>query len=385
MGIIIKIKFIYKIKIHKKLILKQYYYNKNNNIINRMNNSLVIEYTPFYIKENVCIINKEWFDKQSFILQNDLMNNLINIANEFDEKNNINSIMIESFDIPHNFIDKDTSIYYAFLKIYKQQYIFDNFIHLFNEYIQTNICDTHNDCILYENTTNYKHYGKIYECLNCNNYYILPNCTIIYLDDIMLSALIALHIKANKHFSPNDLNLISLPLIDTINTILKIYEDEGAFVKTSLKSAKKNNMGIKIIPCMTINDVFTNLVSANTILQSLLFGCNLIIRRWIDIKQSNEFRVYVLDKKIKAICQQSLTEQINNKKDENHVIKTINEWFNKIFDKISYNDCVIDLVLNDSSIELIEINSGGPWSTAGSSLFTWKEIIETCDILFRYL
>jgi hypothetical protein len=313
------------------------------------------------------------------------MNNLIKIANEFNEKNNVHTIHIESFDIPHNFMDNTTSIYYAFLKIYKQQYIFDNFIDLFNEYIQIDNCIIHNDCILYENIINYKHYGKIYECVNCNNYYILPHCTIIHLDDIMLSTLISLHIKANKHYSSNDLNLIPSSLIATINTVLKIYEDEGAFVKTSLKSAKKNDKGIRIIPCMTIDDVFTNLVSANTILQSLLFGCNLIIRRWIDIKPSNEFRVYALDKKIKAICQQSLTEHIIEKKDENIVIKKINDWFNKILDKISYNDCVIDLVLHDSYIDLIEINSGGAWSTAGSSLFTWNEIIETHDILFRYL
>ena len=351
-----------------------------------MNDNLVIKYTPFYIKENVCIINKNWYDKQSLILQDDLMNNLIKIANEYNEKNNVHYIQCEYYDYEHIHEHQHelNVIYYAFLKIYKQQYIFDNFIDLFNEYIKTDNCETHNDCILYENTINYKHFGKIYECLNCNNNYILPHCTNIYLNEDMLNSLIYLHIKGIKHYSKD---LIPSSLINTINTVLQVYQDEGAFVKTSLKSAKKNDKGIRIMPCMTIDDVFTNLLSTKTILQSLLFGCNLIIRRWIDIKLGDEFRVYVLDKKIKAICQQSLTDKIIDKKDKNYVIKTINNWFNKI--PHYYNDCVIDLVLNDSlndsSIELIEINSGGAWSTAGSSLFTWNEIMETHDILFRYL
>jgi hypothetical protein len=357
-----------------------------------MNENLLIHYTPLQIEDNQCIIHKDWFNKQSSILQNDLMNNLLIIANEFSKEIINHIIKIDTFNIPSLHIPHITKlnnthpIYFAFLKIYKRQFIFDNFIHLFNGYHQMNNCVEHQDYILFENNLNYKHYGEIYECSKCNNYYIFPNCTIIYLDDNMLESLIGLHIKANKKMTDDKLNLIPLSLKETIQSVLNIYQDDGAFIKTSLKSAKKNNKGIKTIPCFTINDVFENLVSSDQIMQSLLFGCNLIIRRWMEVNVNNEFRVYVLDKQIKAICQQSLSEHIIEKKDKIVIIDIINNYFTKIVDDISYNDCVIDLFIdNKDSVHLIEINSGGPWSTACSGLFSWNEIMNATDILFRYL
>lgn len=204
-----------------------------------MNNNLVLSYTPFYIKDNFCIINEQWFYKQSQILQNDLMDNLIAMAYDFDKNNNIEHIDVQYFEIPHDFTDNTTSIYYAFLKIYKRQYIFDNYMHLFNEYYQINTCNDHINYIMFENKKEYKHYGKIYDCTCCNNYYIIPECTIIYLNDNMLTSLINLHMISKKKFNPNNLQLISNELINTINEVLHFYTDYGAFVKTSLKSAKK--------------------------------------------------------------------------------------------------------------------------------------------------
>ena len=51
-----------------------------------MNDILLIPYTQLQIEDNQCIIHKDWFNKQSSILQNDLMNNLLIIANEFSKK-----------------------------------------------------------------------------------------------------------------------------------------------------------------------------------------------------------------------------------------------------------------------------------------------------------
>ena len=63
----------------------------------------------------------------------------------------------------------------------------------------------------------------------------------------MLESLIGLHIKANKKMTDDKLNLIPLSLKETIQNVLNIYKDDGAFIKTSLKNAKKNNICYVIV------------------------------------------------------------------------------------------------------------------------------------------
>ena len=351
------------------------------------NDSRLIEYTPLQIIDNVVIINKTWFNLQDEFFQVELKDNLLQIASEFHSNSGSSSdqnykLKIEDFQIPHNLI-KECGVYFAFIKLYKKRFIFDNFIHLFNHFEIVALCDTHTNFINYERNDGYINYGTIYECDSCNNFYIDPECTLIQLDDSDLSDLIELHIKSNKKFSPSNQHIINENLIRKISYVLEIYKDDGAFVKTSLKSAKKNSKGLKITPCFTVNDVFENLVSSDQILQSLLFGCNIIVRRWVDIKTQNEFRVYILNKRIRAICQQSLTEKIENKLDQNKLIKTIEVFYNTL--QIDYDDCVLDLYISNEKIHLIEINSGGEWSTAGAGLFNWNEILNADKILFRYL
>lgn len=349
------------------------------------NDSRLIEYTPLQIINNDVIINKTWFELQDEFFQLELKDNLLQMASEFDsdsEPDQNYELKIEDFQIPHNQI-KECDVYFSFIKLYKNRFKFDNFIDLFNESVKITLCDTHTDLLEYDRNDGYINYGTIYECDSCNNFYINPECTLIKLDDSDLSDLINLHIKSNKKFSLFNLNLINENLIRKISSVLEIYKDDGAFVKTSLKSAKKNSKGLRITPCFTVNDVIENLISSDQILQSLLFGCNLIVRRWVDIKSENEFRVYVLNRQIRAICQQSLTEKIENKLDHNELIEKIKQFYNTL--QIKYNDCVLDLHISNEKIHLIEINSGGAWSTAGAGLFNWNDILNTDKILFRYL
>jgi hypothetical protein len=347
------------------------------------NDSRLIQYTPLQIIDNNVIIHKKWFDLQDDSFQSELKENILPMASEFNQsQNKTYQLKIEDFEIPHNLIS-ETDVYFAFIKLYKNRFKFDNFIHLFNHFEIVALCDTHSNFIKYERKEGYNNYGIIYECDECNNFYIEPECTLIKLDEDDLNCLIELHIKSNKKFHPSNLNLINENLINKISSVLEIYKDEGAFVKTSLKSDKKNSKGLKITPCFTVNDVFENLVSSDQILQSLLFGCNLIVRRWVDIKTQNEFRVYILNKQIKAICQQSLTEKIENKLDQNKLIEIIKKFYDSL--EIEYDDCVLDLYISKEKIHLIEINSGGAWSTAGSGLFNWNEILNADRILFRYL
>jgi len=350
-----------------------------------MNDNRLIEYTPLQIIDDTCIIHKIWFYEQTEELQVKLLSNLLDLAKEFGLKEEL-KLEIWIFPIPHRDIH-ECPVYFAFMKIYKSMFIFDNFIHCFSKYKLVDDCNMHNNWINYilkpENEPKYEHHGLIYECKKCKGYYSYPECTIIYLNDNDLNSMIGLHIKSNNKFCSDNLDLIPQELKDTINKVLDIYKDDGAFVKTSLKSAKKNNKGLRITPCFTINDVFENLMCSKQVLQSFLFGCNLIIRRWIDIKVEDEFRVYILRRNVRAICQQSLTQKIENKLDQNYVIEKITKFYNSL--NLYYVDCVIDLVILKDQVKLIEINSGGVWSTAGSGLFNWKEIMETDNILFRYL
>lgn len=345
------------------------------------NDSRLIQYTPLQTIGNTLIIQKKWFYLQEESFQLELKQNLLPLTLDFNQ-NKIYELKIEDFEIPHTFITECEG-YFAFIKLYKNRFKFDNFMHLFNKSEEYALCKFHKNTILYNSNEDYRHYGEIYECNECNNFYVNPECTIIYLNDVDINELIELHIKSNKRFSYSNLDIINKNLINKINTVLELYKDDGAFIKTSLKSAKKNTKGLRITPCFTINDVMENLVSSDQILQSFLFGCNLIIRRWIDIKIENEFRVYILNKQIRAICQQSLTEKIENKIDKDIVIDMIEKFYNNM--QVEYDDCVLDLIVVNNKIHLIEINSGGAWSTAGAGLFRWDEILNNDEILFRYL
>jgi hypothetical protein len=353
------------------------------------NDNLIKDMTPIrFDSTEIFSINKSWFDKQSSQLQTDLVFSLLDIGNEFGNTT-VKTITISDFNIKsHSNCDFDIyshPMYYAFMKIYKTQYMFDKFAHIFTKPNTVKTCQDHQNSILLTDSTKYKHYGIIYNCVMCANSWIEPECTIINLTNSMCDGLIGLHIDNSS------IDKIPIELINTIDNVLKIYADTGAFVKTSLKSSKKNNKGIRISPCFTVQDVLVNLTLSKQILQSLLFGCNLIIRKWLDIAPSNEFRVYVLDRKIKCICQQSLTKIIVDKMDPTYVIEQISNFYEYIKTQIDYNDCVIDLYVGNFcvnlnlNVKLIEINSGGAWSTAGAGLFTWEQIINAQSITLKYL
>jgi hypothetical protein len=133
-------------------------------------------------------------------------------------------------------------------------------------------------------------------------------------------------------------------------------------------------------------DILNNLVVSSQVRNSLLIdGCSIVMTVWNEqINSNNEFRVYVLDGEVKAITQQKLTGPIDlGALTSNIIISEIENIWNTIKHRVEFIDCVFDVSVVPGNTIIIEINSGNCWSTAGSSLFHWREIVESPKPILR--
>lgn len=302
---------------------------------NKYNNNRLINFTPIMTtKASPLVINYDWYEK--------LHNKMKKSLNE-----EFQNITLDDFDVPvaNTFIE-ETDDYWKFLGWYKREFMFDCYEYIFDDCCIINLNDNEINellglCILYNN-------------LSKNDEEINDFWNNLYVSD-------ELYEKIKIQMEKCDIN----------NT--------GVFVKTSIKSAKHY---AKLYPCFTVKDIIKNLIVAKEVIQSLLTeNCNIIVRQWNNnINVNNEFRVFVLDKKIKCISQQKL-EKINIVIEPNDIIKSILLLWDNVKNKLHYNDCVIDCYIHNNIANIIEINSGDAWSTAGSALFTWEEI--KCDNLYE--
>lgn len=278
-----------------------------------INENEIIEYTPIIPSEPI-VIQKEWFEKQHDSFKKKILNSFENT-------------IIDDFDLPHKTFAKN-DIYYKFFLLYKMEFAFDNYV----EYVE--------------------------------------DAKIIQLEDKYKNELIHLCYEFQNKGIHGDF-VISQEFNNFLNDKLN---DPPYFVKTSYKSAKKNKI---LTPTYNSNDFIFNLISSKQVLQSLLIeNCNIVLKKWVYIDDGEEFRFYVLDKKIKCICQQQFYKTEKKYTDE-QIINCIKDKFESL--NIKFNDCVIDCYVKDNKCHIIEINSGCCWSTAGSGLFTWKEIMEFKD------
>ena len=202
----------------------------------------------------------------------------------------------------------------------------------------------------------------------------------------------------------NDVKIVKIPFnvlteIFQTNTI-SIYtkrdewykELEGAinsynnkcFVRGERVSAK-NDSGKKIITsaeeCLlylgTSNDIQKSLCNMKSMSEiSSIVDTYIAVMPWNEnINLSNEFRIFVLDGKIRAISQQKwyvyagLTrERITN------ITSDLFAGTMKIVDKLPYLDSSLDVWIdNNKEVHLIEVNPGGQWCCSASMLFNWTD------------
>jgi len=181
----------------------------------------------------------------------------------------------------------------------------------------------------------------------------------------------------DKLFDENELINVHPNLLQQFEEIFNHF-NYNCFVKTSFKSSKKSRYGI--FPCRKSVDIINNLIHCTDVLYSLLRpNIKLIFTEWnYDIKKENEFRLFIFNGKLKNICQNFPSIHMNRDFDEKYVEKIIEFWKEKhnemIRNEYYASDYVMDIYVTDEKIGLIEINSGGKWSTCSSSLFDYNDM-----------
>ncbi len=225
-------------------------------------------------------------------------------------------------------------------------------------------------------------YKKLYTIPMYRNVYNDINMTILKLSDEDIIELIN---YISKFLTEKIKIKISDNFINKLNLILDDFQDEGAFIKTQFKSSKKT---CKPLPIFNSDDFLKSIENSVDIMNSLLLEePSLIIRKWESkIKKENEFRIIILDNKVKGISTQYFNPiDLDNSQIVQMVIKAKELWVD-ISCKVIFDSACIDVCwIDNNSWYLIEINSGERFSTAGTSLLTWDQLYKTDKIIFSFL
>ena len=161
-----------------------------------------------------------------------------------------------------------------------------------------------------------------------------------------------------------------------IEDCMKKYNNR-CFVRGEIMSAKNDN-GKQVIS--SAKECLLYLGKSRDILKSLCDIENeksyIAIMPWNEkIKLSNEFRIFVLNGKIKAISQQKW--YIYAGITRTYILDIISELYQgclHICKQLPYLDASLDVWIDeDKTVHLIEANPGGRWSCSASMLFNWTD------------
>ena len=193
-----------------------------------------------------------------------------------------------------------------------------------------------------------------------------------------------------------------------IHFIKEYLENNDVFVRGETVSLKSGIHGIK--PYKSLKQIIESICTASnghSILDHRddMQKTNKIIKiyliKWVDIIESQEFRIFVKNNNITAVSQQNLYKKnlILDILDENLINQIVNKWIKIIMiyfestikNKLSHlSDYCIDLaILNNDIPYFIEINCFGAEYPSGSALFVWivdYDILygKKSEIYFRY-
>jgi len=102
------------------------------------------------------------------------------------------------------------------------------------------------------------------------------------------------------------------------------------------------------------------------------FDIQIIVRQWVTVPISGEFRGFVYAKELTALSQYFdscyFPELIKN---ESKILSRIQEFFTKIKKSIPLSNYIIDFALTSENIYIIELNPFAP--TTDACLFTWTQ------------
>jgi hypothetical protein len=105
---------------------------------------------------------------------------------------------------------------------------------------------------------------------------------------------------------------------------------------------------------------------------------------YINIDESNEFRLFIHNNKLTALCQQHFIVNTNSQDMLRYISTKILNYFESI------NNYTMDVAYINDEIYFIELNTFGKEYATGSALFNWvddEKILYgmTSNIIFRYL
>lgn len=145
--------------------------------------------------------------------------------------------------------------------------------------------------------------------------------------------------------------------------------DSPKFVK--LNSVSSKNM---LKPVYSLKEARQHILQSNRC-QNLMDTCKLYdlpvyiaIREWIDIDEGVEFRCFIYNDKLTAIC--SNDDKILDI-DDGDLVTRINTLIDSVKFNLPFYDCIMDVFLSDEKDYIIEFNSYGPWANGSSGEFNW--------------
>lgn len=291
------------------------------------------EYSPYIISEGKNIIDKDWYEGLTEYCKNLIKNRMI--------------FQLENIEIPHS----------------RQSDNEDKFLYkIYRTYI-----DSFDYNLWYNSDLN-----------------LGPRDTkLIKITDDIKNVLISMYESQEKYSSELD------NLKNQIQNIIK--DGNKYFIKLSGTSGK-NEKGINKFS--NAEDIIAHLASVKLFVYQEYKrdkDTYLILVKWDDkIELRNEFRIFVFNRKITGISQQS-KKLFNYTQDE---LETFQEVFSQIdfIKNLPYKDCILDVYVDMElkKCNLIEINPFGAHCGAGSSLFKWDDDYELLhsnldSVEFRYL
>ena len=315
---------------------------------NNLNSNNHYEYNPFKVKNKIIEIDRIWYNKLLDISKS----RIDQIKNHYKTK-----ITFLEFKYPHdnhkeldNEIDKEIwyNLYYTYLHQYD--------------------------------------YEEWYKDLNMNIELVKVNKS----DLRILFELCRVRVIRNPSSSWIESQLDDLSeqfKIDITNALKKF--NNHCFVKTSKTSGKNE---VKLEPKYTLTDVLMHFTSCKEYFKEFKYiidndykfdySLHFIIMPWNEkLDRDREFRIIVLDNKIKGISQQKWYKKIEFGDSEiNKIYESIKKWFSSQT-KFPFSDVTIDLwVDKEYNVHIIECNPGGIYSSSGSSLFHWiNDYDKLCD------
>jgi len=115
------------------------------------------------------------------------------------------------------------------------------------------------------------------------------------------------------------------------------------------------------------------------------FNLNITVRYWVPMNPAMEFRTFISHKKLTAISQYCYMSHFPELLQNRDTLQTrISEFFEQITERIPFENAITDIIILESTIQIIEINPF--FNDTSACMFSWKddaEVIQHGPLQFR--